>query len=94
MDVQNIENVTEHLLLGLIVDKPRSNANGKASKREKKKKGEKRKRKKKKKEKKKKRRSNNCFFFLGCNVSSHRYQKGLLQRPHKTSRRLSVSSVG
>ena len=34
------------------------------------------------------------FLLINCNISSHRYQKTLLQRSHKTSHRLCVSSVG
>ncbi len=36
----------------------------------------------------------NCFFFSTATYHQHRYQKTLLQRSHKTSHRLRVSSVG
>ena len=74
---QNIENVTEHRLLGLIVDyKFRWQAQTKhiiiMQKHVKK----------------------TVSFFSTATYHQHRYQKTLLQRSHKTSHRLCVSSVG
>ena len=39
------------------------------------------------------RNTHNCFFFLSCNISSTSITEYLLQRCHKTSHRLCVSSV-
>ena len=76
LDSQNIENVTEHRLLGLIVDnKPRSNTYAKAYKKHTKK-------------------TKTVSSFSTVTHHQHRYQKVLLQRSHKTSHRLCVSSVG
>ena len=79
---QNIENVTKHHLLGLIVDNKfrwqaliehlcksmsQNNNNNK---------------------------NTTCFSFLSCNVSSTSTPEKIPQRAHKTSHRLCVSSVG
>ena len=76
LDGQNIENVTEHRLLGLIVDnKFRWQAQIEHIR-------------------KSLSKNSNCFFFLNCNISSTSISETLLQRSHKTSHRLCVSSVG